>query len=216
MKSNNVSYIYGLMASDGYMVRRVGEKTGRVSYNAIIELAEPQIIFDISDVVCAKPRYRSRIIASKVRHFWSLNIPKFVYGGNAECFLKHRYGLFNLYLGLSDKDSFIRGIFDGDGTVAETTDYRRKLRIGFSVNSECNDIMLILEHYASINGITLSKYFDTRGNGSWFISINRIDDVNKMFNLMYKNEPMLFLKRKYNRFISHGFPDLVTSRKTIW
>ena len=130
--------------------------------------------------------------------------------------MKHRYGLFNLYLGLSDKDSFIIGIFDGDGTVAETTDYRRKLRIGFSVNSECNDIMLILEHYASINGITLSKYFDTIGNGSWFISINRIDDVNKMFKQKNKNEPMLFLKRKYNRFISHGFPDLVTSRKTIW
>ena len=58
----------------------------------------------------------------------------------------------------------------------------------------------------------MSTYFDKRGNGSWYLSINRKADIKKFHKLVYSNNPKLFLHRKYDKFILNGFPDLVTNR----
>lgn len=200
------------MASDGHMSKNNGKT--KTLYCANIEVAEPQVIIDISEYLGCRYRYRNRVIRNKVRHFWTLNVPISIFNNNCDCFVVGRPGLYDFYINLTDKDSFIRGLFDGDGTVCEVPNNRSRLRIGFSVNSISNDIKLIIEHYAAVNGITLSEYQDKRSGkfGSWFISINRVSDVEKFFRNIYKNNPKLFLKRKYNVFVNHGFPDLVTGR----
>ena len=45
--------------------------------------------------------------------------------------MKGRPGLYKVYKNLEDKNSFMRGLFDGDGTVAEMSNSKTLLRIGF-------------------------------------------------------------------------------------
>lgn len=125
--------------------------------------------------------------------------------------MKGRPGLYKVYKNLEDKNSFIRGLFDGDGTVTEMSNSKTLLRIGFSINSSCNDIKMILEDFCQSNDIKLGLYFDKRGSGAWFASINSKANVHKFFELIYSNNPKLFLKRKYDVFVRHGFPNLVTN-----
>lgn len=202
------------MASDGFMDKYEGKR--KTSYLATIELSEPQVIMDLSYYCGTNISYRNRIIANKTRHFWRAKIPNLVFQGNEPMFLRGRPMIYDLYINSFDKDSFIRGLFDGDGCVSEVPSNHSHLRIGFSINYLCNDIKLILQHYCMINDISISVYLDKRGNKSWYMSINKMEDVEKFFRNIYKNNPELFLERKYNIFVNHGFPDLVTNHKKIW
>lgn len=198
------SYILGLMATDGSM------KLDRGYYNEVIEIVDEQLIADIATYYNTHYLYRSRVVKDKVRHFYRVTIPKSVYLGNEECFRGDKSGLFNIYE-KSNKAEFMRGVFDGDGTVCEFANSDTLLRIGFSVNSKHLDILKIITSFMDENGIKFNNYFDKRGNGCYYLSINRKDDVAKFFNLIY-NDAKLYLKRKYNVFVSHGFPDLVTGQ----
>ena len=157
-------YILGLLASDGY-IKVCKKKNGGANYYAQIEVKDEQIIKDLAEYYSVCYGHRSRIIANKQRDFYSINIPKNIWSDNISCFMKGRPGLYKVYKNLEDKNSFIRGVFDGDGTVAEMSNSKTLLRIGFSINSSCNDIKMILEDFCQSNDIKLGFYFDKRGSG---------------------------------------------------
>ena len=206
-------YIYGLCASDGHMGKT--SRNDKVYYTESIELSEKQILEDIANEMNIELKHRDRIINNKLRHLYSITIPQKYFKGIENAFRPHRVGLFDLFLSIPDceKHNFIRGLFDGDGTVSEHPHNRNLLRVGFSINSKCADVVQIIDYVEKELCIHVSKYFDKRGNGSYYYSINSKSDVFKFFNYIYNN-PKYFLKRKYNIFIQHGFPDLVTNSKT--
>ena len=198
------SYILGLMATDGSMSLFKGY------YREVIELSDEQLVRDVANYFGVNCRHRSRVIKDKERNFYSVTIPKHVYLGNEECFRGNRDGLFEIYQ-KSNKAEFMRGIFDGDGTVCEMSNSKTLLRVGFSINSKHEDIHKIILDFMNEHSIKVSSYLDKRGGKSYFISINKKADIDKFFNLIYPNAK-IYLKRKYNVFISHGFPDLVMSQ----
>ena len=86
---------------------------------------------------------------------------------------------------------FIRGYFDGDGSI--------------SINDD------ISRYYVSIVGTEkfikeLYKYFnfgivmeDKRKNNSWYFRVNKKEEIIKFYNLVYKDATR-YMKRKYNKF----------------
>lgn len=175
-----------------------------MTYSATIESVDMQILEDISKELNIRLNYRERIITEKLRKFYGINIPHTFIGQDGKCLLKYRKGIYEYYL-KSNKNDFIRGLFDGDGSVSYCGT-KVGGRIGFSVNSNSPDIKMIIEDYCVLNNLTTNTYFDKRGNGSWYISINQQKDVNKFFNLIYSENPKLYIHRKYNKFLEIGFP----------
>ena len=198
------SYILGLMATDGFMDKYVGKTC--ITYSERIELSDEQIMKDIATYLNVPYKHRVRHTFGKERHCYSVRIPNEIFEGFEEAFRGDREGLFELYQN-SNKADFIRGMFDGDGSVCS---FNRGLRVTGVVNSNHKDTLKIWQDFARENGLYLYVYYDKRGNGSYNLSFNRKDGVNFIFNFMYSNDPKLFLKRKYDVFVNHGFPNLVT------
>ena len=192
------------MATDGSM------KFYKGYYSETIELVDSQLVSDIANYFGVNCLHRKRVIKDKERNFYRVTIPKYVYLGMEECFRGNRTGLFEIYQ-KSNKAEFMRGIFDGDGTVCEMSNSQTLLRVGFSVNFKHSDIHKIILDFMNEHSIKVSSYLDKRGGKSYFISINNKADITKFFNIIYPNAK-IYLKRKYNVFISHGFPDLVMSQ----
>lgn len=192
------------MATDGSMCV---DKRGY--YKEVIEIKDEQLIKDIATFLNVKYHSRTRVIANKERVLYSVSIPRYVWELNKDCFRKGRVGILDVYKN-SNKNDFIRGMFDGDGTVCEMSNSNKLLRIGISINAKQKEMLEIFESFCEDNNIKISIYFDKRGNGAYFISINKKEDVLKFFNLIYSNCG-IYLKRKYKVFTEHGFPNLVTN-----
>ena len=87
---------------------------------------------------------------------------------------------------------FIRGYFDGDGTVTRNKD-RCYIKIT-STKLFLNKIYFILNKELNININKLIK-----SNKIYNLSLSSINDTIKFYNYIYKNAN-LFLKRKYNKY----------------
>jgi len=194
-----IDYIIGLMTSDGYTSKYVS-KQGVISYRYSIELSDKQILEDISNLLNTKLFYRKRIIKNKEREFYRVQIPPNYLFDYIYCLNKDRSGIYNYYKNCNDKYDFIRGLFDGDGSVSYKTNSNTLLRVGFSINSRCSDIKLVIDDFIKTNNLCGSTYLDKRGSGSYYISINSQENVYKFYNYIYQNNPELYLKRKYNKF----------------
>lgn len=205
---SKIDYVMGFLTADGCVSK---DRHGNAC-SLTLELSDEQIVEDIAKEFGKQHYHRSRIIANKERHFYRVTLNHKDLPCDANCFKKGRVGIKAVYDSCENKHDFIRGLFDGDGCVTEcTSDQRRMLlRIFFSINSGCSEVKEIIDSFCAENDIKESFYFDKRGSGSWYNSINRKEDVAKFFNLIYGNNPSLFLKRKYDIFVSHGFPNLVT------
>ena len=175
-----------------------------------LELSDKQIVEDIAKEFGKQHYHRSRIIANKEREFYRVTLNRKDLPCDANCFKKGRAGVKAIYDSCENKYDFIRGLFDGDGCVSEVPSNHNHLRLSFSINSGCPEIKQIIDSFCDEHGFSESFYFDKRGSGSLYNSINDQKDVMKFFTLIYGNNPTLFLKRKYDVFISHGFPNLVT------
>lgn len=198
-------YIVGFLAADGSTYEEEllnGEKR----YNISLEICDKEILEKICKKYNKELYYRTRIINKKQRDFYKITYNREESKDIGKYLVKGRPNIYEYYK-RCNKIDFIRGYFDGDGTIALRKNKQNV--IGFSINSYSPDLLLILEDFANEYGFTLSKYFDKRGNGSWFITINRINEIEKFYNLIYSNNPELYLKRKYDKFLKCGFPKLV-------
>lgn len=195
----------GFLTADGSASEDIllnGEKR----YNVSLEITDKEILERICKKYNKELYYRHRIIKGKERHFYKITYSREEAKHFGKYLMKGRPNIFEYYSSCNKID-FIRGYFDGDGTIALRKN--KQNAIGFSINSQCVDIIKILDDFANQYGFTLSKYFDKRGNGSWFYSINRADEIKKFYYLIYSNNPDLYLERKYKKFLQCGFPELV-------
>lgn len=84
---------------------------------------------------------------------------------------------------------FIRGYFDGDGSISE---YNNEFHINFVGTKEFI--------YALYEKIQMGSVFqDKRKNNSWYLSINGNKQIIKFYNYLYSNATR-YLLRKYNKF----------------
>ena len=192
-------YVLGICAADGSTHEHTtiyGEKR----YSCDLEMAEEQIISDIAKLFHKDVFYRERIIRDKVRRFWKVHFSPeemILYG---PYLMPGRPGIYDLYKSFDDAGQidFVRGLFDGDGTICQRKNGTSV--IGFSINSSCDGIRKILEDFFFLFGFSLSKYFDKRGSGSWFYSINSKKDKVEFAKLIYKNCEIC-LNRKRDKFM---------------
>ena len=89
---------------------------------------------------------------------------------------------------------FIRGYFDGDGTFCMSGQYRRASLCGYN-QQFLQDIVSILEIQYNIPKVKIQK--DNRGNTYYFQYSQA--SAKKLYELFYKNNPSLYLSRKYNK-----------------
>ena len=202
------SYTMGLLTADGYRLKYVS-KSGESFYRIEIEQAEEQVLKDIGNFYNIPLKYRERIIANKNRKFWSLTFPVTtdeVLGNYLNTF-RTDIDLFFKSLSEEEKNNFMRGYFDGDGSIVFTPKgvskrgyikYRHTL--GFSVNSKQQSLIRVLEYWGEKYKLTLSKYLDKRGSGSWYYSINNYKNLQLVFDLFYSENPLFKNERKYKIF----------------
>lgn len=198
------AYLLGLLSSDGYTSCHTSKK-GIEHYTSILELAEKQVIEDICKVYSKDIHCRQRVIANKRREFWSVVFYHEDIGEYGKYLVKGRPHIKELYDDFSpdDKINFIRGIFDGDGSIVYKKNenngtYRRT--VGFSINSKQPDMKLILDDFAKTHNLILSSYFDKRGNGSWYLSFNGVKSLKYLYELFFNVHHSVKNNRKYNTF----------------
>lgn len=201
-------YILGLLSADG-SCRLNKTKTLGDRYFDILELAESQIIYDISNYLNIPNYYRERIIANKLRKFYKITLNNDLIGDYGKYLIKGRPNIYELYNMCKYKNSYIRGWFDGDGCVSRFKNHSL-LRLFFSINSQCKDLVKIYQEFIENNNFFSHNYFDKRGSGSWYMNIYRKEDIERFFYIIYSNNPILYLHRKYKIFTDYGFRDVVT------
>ena len=89
---------------------------------------------------------------------------------------------------------FIRGYFDGDGTFCTAGEYRRASLCGYN-QQFLQDVVIILEEQYNIPAVKIQK--DNRGNTYYFQYAQT--SAQKLYELFYKNNPALYLPRKYEK-----------------
>jgi intein/homing endonuclease len=106
------------------------------------------------------------------------------------------------YVPLSFLPDFIRGVFDGDGSVF--FDKRRPespLRSKFVSSSE--SFIKKLEANLSILGMPSRSIYKQKTKNAWsYMFIYDHKDSTKLFEILYpNNDNRLFMARKYNKFL---------------
>lgn len=89
---------------------------------------------------------------------------------------------------------FIRGYFDGDGTFCIAGQYHRASLCGYN-QQFLQDVVNILEEQYDIPAVKIQK--DNRGNTYYFQYSQT--SAQKLYELFYKNNPALYLPRKYDK-----------------
>ena len=90
---------------------------------------------------------------------------------------------------------FIRGYFDGDGSISK---YQKKENYKYSYHINIvgtQDFITKLYNYFQMGSI----YPDKRKQNSWYLNIGGNKQVQKVYEIMYKNATR-YMKRKYDKF----------------
>lgn len=105
---------------------------------------------------------------------------------------------------------FIRGYFDGDGCIVTNSVHKRYLtkdgiskiynytNISFSIISKDRLILEEVKEFLSTYISKVNLYQESRGN--WLLTVNRKTEIKKLYSLLYYNNSLLCLNRKYQKF----------------
>lgn len=222
IETEEQAYILGFYLADGYL----DEKHNRITFSVtesdrkIIENIQ-RLIAPTQKILTVKPRANSQGYTSKP--MVSIQIPSKQLANDLQ-----KYGIGgrktyneNIDVSFIPKDlmiHFIRGYFDGDGTVYSKEVVR--VRNGRQISSEnCNWSILshnshhlhqIQKFLSEECGIYSNIIKDGRGN--FLISITRKTDFMKMRELLYK-DATLYLDRKKEKYESVSFTKTPLNRK---
>ena len=105
---------------------------------------------------------------------------------------------------------FIRGYFDGDECITTNSVRKRYLtkdgtskiynytNVSFSIISKDWLILEEVKEFLSAHISKINLYQESRGN--WLLTVNRKSEVKKLYSLLYYNNSLLCLNRKYQKF----------------
>lgn len=202
----DIDYLMGLLAADGWQ-RKTVTKNGELHIAMSIELKDRDILEKLSKEIGCKLNIRMR----NGTNMYYINIPYSFILEKGQYFSKTRENLYNYYSSCKNKNSFIRGLFDGDGGICKriTRGYEY-WSIYFVVNSTQNDIKLILDDWIKKNNFTFSVYKDTRGIICYNYNLSKDSEIKRFYYLLYHEKPYLYLERKYQKFLENGCPKMET------
>lgn len=203
-----IDYIMGLLTADGSQ-KRYTTKSGEIHISMAIELKDADILEKISKIT--NSIVHKRIRGPYTQYYITISY-KFL-GDKGKYFDKNRTGIYNYYKKCENKLDFIRGLFDGDGGICQRSRSKDGLpywSIYFVVNSKQEEIKQILDDFSQEYNFNFSIYFDKRGVGCYNYNISKKDEIERFYKLLYKNQPELYLERKYQMFLESGCPKMET------
>ena len=190
------SYIFGLIMSDGCLSYDAHSKRYRItiSSNDLYILESIKEYCGISRKIYEnKGGYSLIYISQEAIDFLS------EYG------LEERKSLTSKFYDLGDEfmPHFIRGYFDGDGSIAtrhtKHSDYQQ-----ISITCGSEDFTNGLNDYFRRLGFSSNIYDDSksRNNSNKYIKISKKDNISKFYRMIYNiDTEEFFLKRKREKFI---------------
>ncbi|HLD98523.1 MAG TPA: LAGLIDADG family homing endonuclease [Candidatus Nanoarchaeia archaeon] len=196
--SNEVYYLLGLLCTDGHIQFRKNECKYRLilftSYNEEKEMIIKLIknIFDYNASVREKlygfsnrPNYEVYISSKKVCEFFNnLGVPY----GNKSTSLRVPKVLFHLN---KDKTfNFLRGVFDGDGSIIFSS-----INQTFKISSGSQKFIEDMHKLMSKLNINSSRITHERDN-IWELKLNKEKEIKKLYNLLYLDSKFYYPRKK--------------------
>jgi intein/homing endonuclease len=192
-----IKYIIGLILSDGCITTNGKKKV------IVISLKDQYMIQYIRDLVCPTKKVYKDGINYQVRWRNQTDVETLCQLGITE--RKSLTAVFPKFDNENNIWHFIRGIFDGDGSVYNDHHYDKKYnkdyyytRISISTASPqfANELNSFLHKY-NINS-RINK--DSRNRDMYYIQISKQNDVKLFAQLIYQDSNQWKLIRKYNIF----------------
>ena len=104
---------------------------------------------------------------------------------------------------------FIRGYFDGDGSISQY-----KLQKTFNIVGTKSFIESVYKEFQKIG---IQSHLSTHKCGMWYIKITDIRNIDKVYHYLYDNS-VIYLKRKKQKFeniLNHSHLGRLTSERNI-
>lgn len=199
-QSSNMAYILGFLATDG----NIAKKENRI--NIQLQLQDEQILQDIKNEVQSTYNldyYKTRAGCDTVKfNIWSYEWKKdlAIYNiiPNKTFVLMPPDRLNKIYY----KD-FIRGYFDGDGSISC---YKNNIKhcsweiVGASKSMIEWIYNILANQYHIFNTNKITKFYTDNDKLIYKIGYYRVEDIQKLYNLLYQDDDCLCLLRKKEKF----------------
>jgi len=201
LKSDDLYYFLGLVCTDGHIqFIKKGGKYKLMVYTS--EKEEKEIIIKLINILfnynahfrarktplSRRPNYEIYITSKKVCEFLNrLGVP---YGAKSYTLIVP-----NILKNVSNDKfwHFLRGIFDGDGSIIIT----KKVMI-FRIYSGSKKFTEGLQQIMETKGIYSSNIYKHKDN-VWVLVVNKREEIKKLYNYFYRNA-LFFYPRKKNKW----------------
>lgn len=208
------AYMLGLIASDG-CVRTMNyilcHKTSDVDANEIIamyKIISPDARVDKIDGQISSKPVRGRYITNNSHSRIVIQSKEIVKSLN-KLGLSDRKTYKNLHLPQIDTNllkHFIRGYFDGDGSISyhvsppnkKNREKNPRVRCNMSICSKTKTLLEEIRNFLQINDIKASICKASRDD-MYILSVSAKKDLHKVYNLLYNNAG-IYLSRKFDKF----------------
>lgn len=214
--SNDKAYILGFWAADGTMYLNKANNSISKRISISVSLGDIEILNKIKAIICPnnkiyseKSKSNKEIDSGEMRSFSFISEKMFDDLVNLGFSLRKTYQNFGIpKMGHEFIPHFIRGYFDGDGSVGDYSGIRsngRKYRNGrVCITSKTELILLNIKDFLNKNRIDCSVMFrsrkiEDRTSECYELIVSGFYNLDKFENLIYNNAN-LFLNRKFNIF----------------
>lgn len=210
------AYIFGIYIADGYISISKSSSRFGISLNVNdIELLTKirDILSPLSKLYFEKARINAQGIKSNPMYKLIISSKTICDKLNQYNCGKNKTNLLKSIKNIIPKEymfDFIRGYFDGDGCITTNSVRKRYLtkdgtskiynytNVSFSITSKDWLILEEVKEFLSAHISKINLYQESRGN--WLLTVNRKSEVKKLYSLLYYNNSLLCLNRKYQKF----------------
>jgi len=210
------AYIFGMYIADGYISISKSSSRFGISLNVNdIELLTKirDILSPLSKLYFEKARINAQGIKSNPMYKLIISSKTICDKLNQYNCGKNKTNLLKSIKNIIPKEymfDFIRGYFDGDGCITTNSVRKRYLtkdgtskiynytNVSFSIISKDWLILEEVKEFLSAHISKINLYQESRGN--WLLTVNRKSEVKKLYSLLYYNNSLLCLNRKYQKF----------------
>lgn len=210
------AYIFGMYIADGYISISKSSSRFGISLNVNdIELLTKirDILSPLSKLYFEKARINAQGIKSNPMYKLIISSKTICDKLNQYNCGKNKTNLLKSIKNIIPEEymfDFIRGYFDGDGCITTNSVRKRYLtkdgtskiynytNVSFSIISKDWLILEEVKEFLSAHISKINLYQESHGN--WLLTVNRKSEVKKLYSLLYYNNSLLCLNRKYQKF----------------
>lgn len=210
------AYVFGLYIADGYVT--ISKSSSR--FGISLNINDVELLTKIRDILSPLSKLYFKKTRINTQGIKSNPMCKLIISSKLICNKLNQYncGKNKTNLLKSIKNiipekymfDFIRGYFDGDGCITTNSVFKKYLtkngsnkvynytNVSFSIISKDRLILEEIKEFLNTHISKINLYQESRGN--WLLTINRKLDIKKLYSLLYYNNSLLYLDRKYQKF----------------